>query len=154
MLKKKKDIHIRIASRMKEKSKWVYLPIKNTAMSVITDKGAKVIMYGLLLPILVHVPSLIVPIMGGTITPRNISIPITRPIRNGDDVWRLRRRGRKFEFREKKIPAPIDADAKNNLSFLVSILSIKLYFYKYLKSTKLVPIFYLSQSPYLLFQAC
>ena len=89
-----------------------------------TVSGTKIIIYIIRLPNLVHVLSLIVPIIGGIMIPRNRVIPTTIPIKKLDNVVKAdlvrgsKSNGITLEFNERTNPAPIEAEASDNFCFL------------------------------------
>ena len=97
-----------------------------------TVSGTKIIIYIIRRPNLVHVLSLIVPIIGGIRIPRNRVIPMTIPIKklenvlNADLAKGSKSNGITLEFNERTNPAPIDAEARVNFSFLDNIILITL----------------------------
>ena len=93
-----------------------------------TVSGTKIIIYNIRRPNLVHVLSLIVPITGGIMIPRNRVIPMTIPIKKLENVLKAdlargsKSNGMTLEFNERTNPAPIEAEASDNFCFLDNII--------------------------------
>jgi hypothetical protein len=103
------------------------LPTIDIISSITTVSGTKIIIYIIRRPNLVHVLSLIVPIIGGIRIPRNRVIPMTIPIKklenvlNADLARGSKSNGITLEFNERTNPAPIEAEASDNFCFLDNI---------------------------------
>jgi hypothetical protein len=106
-----------------------------------TVSGTKIIMYIFRRPNLVQVLSLIVPITGGIMIPRNRVIPMTIPIKKLENVLKAdlasgsKSNGITLEFNERTNPAPIEAEASDNFCFLDNTLLKPLLNMTHLKSS-------------------